>query len=535
LRGGGTLHVPAGDYYIHYPEIARDMDPHEASNKQRIQSQSPSQDKLLVVPAGVVIEGAPGEGGRPATRIHWRESSVPLLSFVRANGAGIRNIAFVFDGVQPQFFPFQQEQYLDSVGYHTRWLGGPYEMSAVVYAIESNNLRFENLTFQSSKADNEHTFAFGIVLKGQSSVPPPERNSLKQMTPGTRVPGGGLSACSSGTSIRSVHFEDYVMGILASGQCNLTIENVSGDHRGSWYRSFDPTRENASNPTEFKNVGPPGHLIYLTFQIAYDVTASPDDRAIEQRVFHSTARNSNVTIQNITEGGNTLSNFNSLGTLSLKNIQGGTVRNISSQHPAGLIQSIVDAHDVTFENLRWSSDRNLCTEAQTKGNCGVPIITLEPGPPDSPNLAISSDIHFSNVQLESRGRVAEFKVSQEAKNGLASRDIRVDGLTIACNPFRQGNTSPDSIISVHADGGKFDNVSYTPEIPAGAQGVNTAAAARIESSSKDVTINMTIHQTAGAPSDAYRTVVEQGANGCHINRRLDHGEHTADMTGKSGL
>jgi hypothetical protein len=195
----------------------------------------------------------------------------------------------------------------------------------------------------------------------------------------------------------------------------------------------------------------------------------------------------------------------------------------------------VDAHDVTFENLRWSSDRNLCTEAQTKGNCGVPIITLEPGPPDSPNLAISSDIHFSNVQLESRGRVAEFKVSQEAKNGLASRDIRVDGLTIACNPFRQGNTSPDSIISVHADGGKFDNVSYTPEIPAGAQGVNTAAAARIESSSKDVTINMTIHQTAGAPSDAYRTVVEQGANGCHINRRLDHGEHTADMTGKSGL
>jgi hypothetical protein len=264
--GGRTLSIPAGDYYVDFPDIASDVDPNDAKNTAFLMAKDLTKDKLILVPPGVNVQGTLDESGNTRTLIHWNAASFPILSFINSDGSGVKDIAFVFDGLQPQFFPWSQEKFLEEVGYKSRWLGGPYELSTVIYAIGSSNLRFENISFQSGKkpADNEHTLAFGIVLKGKTPVSQPDANLFKALPFGVKVPGGGLSECVSNNVLRSLRFQDYVMGILASGQCSPVFENIEGDYRGSWYRSFNQSNETAA---ETKNIGPPGHLIYLTFQM----------------------------------------------------------------------------------------------------------------------------------------------------------------------------------------------------------------------------------------------------------------------------
>ena len=140
-RGGGTLSIPAGDYYLDFPDVASNVDPRDPGRRALLQAKGLKKEKLILVPAGVILQGILDKKGNPSTRIHWSATGFPLLSFVNSDNSGAENLAFVFDGVQPQFFPWSQEDYLEAVGYKSRWLGGPYEISTVIYTIGSSNLR----------------------------------------------------------------------------------------------------------------------------------------------------------------------------------------------------------------------------------------------------------------------------------------------------------------------------------------------------------------------------------------------------------
>jgi len=528
--GGGILSIPAGDYYLAFPDIASDVDPDDTRNAALLKEKNLKREKLILAPPGTMVQGAVDKAGNPSTRMHWRATSFPLLSFVNSDGSGIRDIAFVFDGVQPQFFPWPQENFLEQVGYKGRWLGGPYELSTVIYTIGSSGLRFENISFHSSKmpADNGHTFAFGIVSKGKGPVPQPEANSVNTLSWGTKIPGGGLSDCVSSNVFRSLRFQDYVMGILASGQCSAVFENIEGNYRGSWYRSFDPLHETGP---DIKHIGPPGHLIYLTFQNAYDVQGYQDAPA-GRAVFHSTTRNRDVTLRNVKEGPETLSNLNSLGTLALKDIEHGLVANVVSQHPAGLIQSMIDAHDVQLDNLSWSSDRDICAELGSRSNCGVPVIALEPGPADS-DSQFNSRVQFRNITLQSSRRPAIFKISEESGHLPLSRDISVDGLRIECDPgFESKQESPRGIITLRTVATHLRDIRYTPLIPSDATSHRQNYAALIQSGSSDTTIDITIKRSQSYTGDdalAYQSIIEgqhgptpspEMDNKCRILRKL---------------
>ena len=512
--GGGALLVPAGDYYLDFPDIASDVDPHEPGSKALLQMKNLKKEKLILVPEGVIVKGAAlDSAGNPTTRIHWNATGFPLLTFVSSDNSGAENLAFVFDGVQPQFFPWAQEDLFEAVGYKSRWLGGPYEISAVIYTIGSSNLHFTNLTFQSGKtpADNEHTFAFGIVLKGKSPVPQPESGVFNALPIGTKVPGGGLSECVSANTLQSLRFQDFVMGILASGQCKAVFENIEGNNRGSWYRSMDPLHE--SGP-QIAHIGPPGHLIYITTQDAYDVLRSQDAPA-GLMVFHSTTRNKNLTIRNVKEGPDTLSIVNSLGTLALKNMDGGLVTDVVSRHPIGLIQTMIDAHDVQLENLSWSSDVDTCSDKHTQTRCGTPVIGLEPGPEKS-GTQFSSGLKFKNITLEASHRQISFKISQENGQGPLSQGILVDGLTIICYPIPVPNQgSPPGIITVRAIGAHFTNARYLPQITGNAPAGRQSYAAIIENRSSDSTVDVAIKKALslqGDKEDAYKCVIDGQGN-----------------------
>lgn len=503
--GGGVLSLPPGDYYLRFPDIADNLDPRNAASKAEIKEKNLGREKLLLVPAGVTIAGTVDKAGISATRIHWTSTSFPLFSFVNSDRSGATGITFQFDGTQPQFFPFSQEDFLAAVDYKARWLGGPFEISAVIYTIGSSNLHFENLTFRSGRtpADNEHTFAFGIMAKGKTPVPVPDSRTIMALSNGARVPGGGLAECTSGNTFRSLTFDAFVMGIVTSGQCNPVFENISGDNRGSWFRSFDPSHESG---TSIKNIGPPGHLIYLTNQNAYDVTGVLGSSS-GQQVFNSATRNSNILVQDINEGAKTLSNFNSLGTLALKNIDGGSVSNVTSGHPAGLIQTMVDVHGLRLENLNWSANRDICADREATA-CRVPVIDFEPGP-QNPGQGFSDSIDFKRVKLSSVGGPVMFKISAEDPTLPLSRNIRMDGLAIECQP--QADSSKATIM-LRSAGAHLANVTYSPRAFGNDAVVNQAYAVRILSRSMGTTVDIQIkHSTAPMDAKFYKDIVEENA------------------------
>jgi hypothetical protein len=503
--GGGALHIAKGEYYVDFPDVASDIDPAVAANRPLLQARNLTRDKLILVPSHVQLLGDLDASGNPATKIHWKTSGFPVFSFANSEDASLRNVAFVYDGLQPHFFPWAQEQYLAAIGVNARWLGGPYEISAVIYTIGSEGLRFENLTFASGMNDNEHTFAFGIVSKGKNPVVPPNRATIGELPVGGTLPGGGLTACTTGNTYRTLKFSNFVMGILASGQCSPVFENISGNNRGSWFRSFDPTHERASG--RIVNIASPGHLIYLTFQEVYNVVRTAT-HAEGEMVFTRTIHSTNVTLRNISEGSQTLSNFNSYGTLALKNLEGGVIDGVTSQHPAGLIETMVDAHNLTVKNLSWTSTRDLCSEPDSKQNCYLHAIGIVAGGGD-PSQQVNDHLTFNNVTLKSPHWAAIFQIASSSTAELLSHDIKVDGLRIECSPrMDTGQSGPLGIITIRAADTHFTNVTYVPTLAESApNAVNYAVVIQPDSVRTDVQIGINRVPGISESSPIYRTVV----------------------------
>jgi len=201
--------------------------------------------------------------------------------------------------------------------------------------------------------------------------------------------------------------------------------------------------------------------------------------------------------------------MNSLGTLALKNIEGGLVTDVVSQHPVGLIQTMVDAHDLELDNLSWSSDRDLCKEIPSRTDCGISVIGLEPGSSESESQ-FNSGIRFKNIDLENPNRSVSFKVSEESGRAPLSRDITVDGLTIISNPVSPlDRGSPPGTITLRSAATHMTHVRYVPVMPRNAEQDPVRSAVFIQSRSTDTGVEMTIESrgTAGDAS-ACRCVIE---------------------------
>jgi hypothetical protein len=204
-------------------------------------------------------------------------------------------------------------------------------------------------------------------------------------------------------------------------------------------------------------------------------------------------------------------------------MQGGLVTNVISQHPAGLIQSLIDAHDVQLADLRWSSNRDICDEGHPT-NCGPPVITFEPGGPDNPAIGFSSGVRFKNVKLQIPRCSKAFNISEESGRMPLSREITVDGLTIDCSRVPATEQGSQGIITLRSTGTHLTNVHYIPRRPTGTTADRQNYLAVIRSRSTDTTVEMTIdggRDSAKDPS-AFKCVVEEhrNNNNCLINASL---------------
>jgi hypothetical protein len=512
--GGGTLHIARGQYYVDFPDIASDVDPAVAANRALLQTRKLASAKLILVPPNVQLLGDVDGAGNPITQIHWKVSGFPVFSFANSDKSSLSNVAFIYDGLQPHFFPWSQEDFLAAIGVNAIWLGGPYEISTVVYTIGSEGLRFENLTFTSSTANNEHALAFGIVSKGKNPVLHPTGAAMARLALGGKLPGGGLAACTTGNVYRNLKFSNFVMGILVSGQCSPVFQGISGNNRGSWYQSFNPTREPANG--KIVNIASPGHLIYMTFQAIYNVVrtaAHPEG----EMAFAANVRNTNVSFTNISEGSLTLSNFHSYGTLALKGIDGGMIDGVTSQHPAGMIETLVDGHNLTLKNLSWSSERDLCSEPDSKQNCYLHAIGIVAAGESSEQ--VNDHLTISHVTLKSPHWAAMFEISSSTTGAPLSHDISVDGLEIQCAPSLDvGQSSPKGIITIRAADTHFTNVTYVPSVAAAAIPAAVNYAVVILPDSVRTTVDIALSRVPGIPdsSSIYRIVSPPHAVASHF-------------------
>lgn len=404
--GGGTVRLPAGTFPIDFPEVSND-----------VPSARPlAAGSLISVPPRVVLRGHLDSGGVPDTVVEWKITSIPVLVFAGAADAGMKDLHLRFTGVTPARFPYGDVALLSALGfrptfpYPDQMSGGNYEMFSFALLFDSEHCVFENLIFDSATRDNQHVFGFALNVKGK----------------GVRVAGGagGLTGLAEGNRFSRIRLYDDVMGFLISGQENLVVEDVTADRRGS-------TASIA-----------PGHVIYFTGSNLF----SPDGKP-------TVAMSRNIRVTNLSEGPHTYSNIHSLGTLAIKYVDGGVFEHIASQHPAGLIQSLAATQNLTFTDLKWSSDAAICEEGAD--SCGAPVINSVVSKPGEPPIM---NLRFTNIQLSSS--------RESLTTNLTGRTIELDGIRIETPPaFRKtpNQSAPGSVLGLRdASDVTIRNFVYLP-------------------------------------------------------------------------
>lgn len=437
--GGGILQLPAGTFEVDFPEM-----PQNVRSGPLLDSKN-----LLLVPSNVIVQGTVAGNGTYESVIQWSNTSVPTFVFDNANHSGLKNLHLQFTGAMPTVFPYFDSHLQRSLGHKQLYnQAGPYELFSFVYALNSDYCVFDHLLFDSATHDNDHIFAVAINLKGKGVI---------------ENDGGGMSGLATGNTITNLQILDFDHGMVIAGQNNILVENIKANRRGSTMAI------------------PPGHVIYFTNLIRYDGT--PPSLAT------SYISSTNVTIRNVVEGPDTLSNVNSLGTLAIKYINGGIVDNVYSQHPEGLLQSVQQAQNVTFSNMTWSSDYPLCQNVPK--NCLAAKIILRPS---ATATVPSKNLTFKNISLIS---------TAEPILGIffGADDYVVDGLSITTPPeFLQGQTSPNGIVQTqHSNHGTINHFTYTPLLTSYNPEGKYNSPISIAGKSSDVNASVTINWPRGVP------------------------------------
>ncbi len=403
--GGGTLVLPPGNFLIDFPDVAND-----AINGPPIQPNT-----LISVPSRVTIQGHLNPKGVPDSIIEWKITSVPVFVFASSSFSGMRDLHLRFIGSLPTRYPYGDIELLKALGFYptfphyNQMSGGNYEMSSAVYLFNSEHCTFDTLIFDSQTQDNNRALGIAININGA----------------GLELgPTSGLSRAAEGNTFTNIVLRDYLMGIVPHAQSNVVIENIDADWRGS------------------SKAMAPGHVIYFTAGNLWERDGSV------KRI-----SSSKVTVRNITEGPHTLSNVVSFGTLALKYINGGSFQHVFSQHPAGLIQSMLAVQNVSFEDMRWSTDYDLCGE-QEAAACGVPVINCVMTKED----LLNGNDKFTNVAFKST--IEPIFVQ------LIGSHFDVNGITIETPPtYRKGQTNAVSALLIKdSDHIEVKGYSYIPRL-----------------------------------------------------------------------
>ena len=404
--GGGTLQLPAATLFVDFPDV---------SNNQTW-GVTLTQSKLIVVPPNTSIVGSTNPDGTPATTIQWSISSIPIFIFDKASNSSMSNIHGVFVGVQPAYYPYGDVVLLKALGYNptfphlNQMSGSNAEMSALIYQFDSDNCSFNNFVVESANKDNGHIISFVFNIKGKGVV---------------STNGGGLTDLASGNSITNITLRDILFGLLVSGQANMTMTGISSDWRGS-----------------VTGIAP-GHLIYVTAQNVFDANAN----------ITSVVNSTNMLIEGVTEGPDTYSNVVAGGTLAIKGVNGGTINNFTSSHPEGLIQTIYADQNLTFSNMTWTSNYDLC--GNVPSNCATPAIYSTASA--APYLPLQN-LTFQNISITSSITPTNIV--------LMGDNLQVQGVSITTPPtFLPNQTATNGILNIKGvNGGTVTGYSYYPVV-----------------------------------------------------------------------
>jgi hypothetical protein len=433
--GGGTLSLPAGTFLVDFPEVLQNVRP---------VSSYFSANSLIVVPPNTMILGHTAADGTPDTIIQWRITSIPVFVFAKASGSGMNNIHAQFIGLTSVVFPYGDTALLGALNFHpsfpheNQMSGGTDEMFSFAYVFESNKCQFNNDVFDSATRDNSHVFGFAINVKGTGLA--------------TAQGAGGLGAPAVGTQITNIKLYDFVVGLLVSGQQGATIQNIYADRRGSTAGIV------------------PGHLLYVAVQSQIDAGGKTTD-----------ILSTNLTVQNITEGPDTYSNMQALGTLAIKGVNGALINNIMSQHPVGLIQSIYEAQNVVFSNMTWQSNFALCSDVPANCNTAViySILSL-PGVPPTKNLT------FNNIKITSTIKPVTLH--------LMGDNLVVNGLVMQTPAtFLPTQTNTNAVLGVsNSIKATVSNYSFVPDTSSYSSKANYNTPLTVWSTGANVKANLTI-------------------------------------------
>ncbi len=450
--GGGTLQLPPGTFPIYFPGV-----PENIPGATNLIFQS-----LLVVPANTTIEGHLASDGKPDSIIEWRNTSIPVFIFAGSSHSGLRNLHLLFTGVKSKWYPFGDIALLKALGYHptfpheNQMSGSKGELFSFAYVFDSDYCTFDHLLFDSATRDNDHAYAMAFNLKGKGVV---ENN------------GGGLTKLATSNRLTNIQIYDFDNAFLVSGQDKLLVQNIVADRRGSVPNS------------------PPGHVLYTTSTNQWDMAGH----------LVKTILGTNTIVQNITEGPNTYSNASAGGTLAIKFLDGAQISNVTSQHPEGLIQTIYADQNVTFSNMKWTSNYPLCAKVPT--NCSTPAIYSTASPPDLP---ATKNLTFENISLVS--------TASPTSVVLMGDNLRVNGLEITTPPdFLPGQKAMNAVLSVrNSAGAVIKGYVFTPVI----EKVDSAGKYNSPftgwNSAKNVSAEVTVKWPGGVSVPEKSSIVQSG-------------------------
>ena len=375
-----------------------------------------TRNSLLVVPPATQILGAVSSDGSPATTIQWQISSVPIFIFNKADGSSMKHVHAQFTGSIPALYPYGDVDLLIALGYAPTFLGqnqmsgGNPEMFTFLYVFDSNRCTFDHLVFDSATQDNAHIYGNAIRVKGNGVL---------------TGPISGLSELATGHVISNIAVYDCLGAMTIAGQDNMLIENVTADRRGS-----------VSGLA-------PGHMLYTTSTNQFDPSGS----------LVTTLLSTNLTLEGISEGPNTYSNVVAGGTLAIKFLNGGTINNVTSYHPEGLIETIYAAENIAFSNMTWKSTYTLCHHVPQ--NCTAPVIYSTPS--DAPYPPISN-LSFQNIKLTSTERPITVL--------LMGDGLKIQGMTIETPPtYLPNQTVANAVLSIKStNSAEIKDYYYTPLI-----------------------------------------------------------------------
>lgn len=272
------------------------------------------------------------------TTIKYSYNGLPLFSFVQSNGGGFENCKFVFTGTTQHVADFTNTQITAKMGIPS-FSVNPTAFWCAFFLMQSDNLTFNNLSFESATPDTAHVPSVLYTVWGNEATPG-QANNL---------------------TITNQNFKHYCLGIVSTAQKGFKYKNITSEGRFN------------------SGLLPPGHVIYMT----------------NSNSFHQLV-NADGLIDNIYDYGRELPNFDSVatGTLAVKYIRNSVISNVYSENRYGVIQSISNAQGNTFEHIVY---RKLDTAATL-----TPAIDFA-GTPDSVAFNHFHNITFISDSVFIRG------------------------------------------------------------------------------------------------------------------------------------